>query len=224
LHAVLKRPPAPGAPVLVYGCGTLGLLTIAILRLLHPSSRVIAIARFAHQRALAEQFGAHVVLPHEPVTDVVTRVAAEAGGEVLAPWYGMPWIHGGGVDVIYDTVGYPRTVEVGIRVAASRGAIVITGVEMPRRFEWTPLYFKEIAVIGSNAFGVEDFEGQRRHSMEIYLDLVRQRRIDVTPILTHRFPLERYRDAFLACGDQGSSGAVKVLFAFPHDGSGAARS
>src|SRR5262249_44905645 len=82
LHAVLRRPPAPGPPVRVCGGGPLGLLPTAILRLLHPSSRVIAIARFAHQRALAEQFGAHVVLPHEPVADVVTRVAAEAGGEV----------------------------------------------------------------------------------------------------------------------------------------------
>ena len=50
-------------------------------------------------------------------------------------------------------------------------------------------------MIGSNAFGVEEFEGARRHSMEIYLDLVRQRRIDVTPILTHRFPLDRWQDA-----------------------------
>jgi len=221
LHAVLKRPPAPGAPVLVYGCGTLGLLTIAILRLLHPASRVLAVARFPHQRALAERFGAAAVLPHAPTRDIVTRIGAETGAQVLTPWFGMPWLHGGGVDVVYDTVGFPETVEVGIRVAASRGALVITGVEMPRRFEWTPLYFKEIAIIGSNAFGVEEFEGERRHSMEIYLDLVRQRRIDVTPILTHRFPLEHYRDAFLACGDQGASAAVKVLFTFPHDGSGA---
>jgi threonine dehydrogenase-like Zn-dependent dehydrogenase len=222
LHAVLTRPPVAGAPVLVYGCGTLGLLTIAILRLIHPASRIIAVARFPHQRALAERFGAHVVLPHEPVADIVTGVARETGGEVLAPWYGMRWIHGGGVDVVYDTVGYPQTVEVGIRVAAARGAIVITGVEVPRRFEWTPLYFKEIAVIGSNAFGIEEFEGRRRHSMEIYLDLVRQRRLDVTPIITHRFTLDRWQDAFLACGEQGASGAVKVLFTYPHDGPEAA--
>ena len=39
--------------------------------------------------------------------------------------------------------------------------------------------------------------------------------IDVTPILTHRFTLEEYRDAFLACGDQGKTGAVKVLFSYP---------
>src|SRR5262249_54834173 len=162
-----KRPPAAGAPVLVYGCGTLGLLTIAILRLLHPASRILAVARFPHQHALAERFGAAAVLPHEPTRDIVTRVAAETDAPVPPPW-----LRGGGVDVVYDTVGFPGTVEVGIRVAASRGALVITGVEMPRRFEWTPLYFKEIAVIGSNAFGVEEFEGQRRHSMEIYLDLV----------------------------------------------------
>ena len=126
------------------------------------------------------------------------------------------------LDVVYDTVGYPRTIEVGLRVAASRGAIVITGVEIPRRFEWTPLYFKEIAVIGSNAFGVEDFEGTRRHAMEIYLDLVRERRIDVTPIITHRYLLDQWRDALLACGDQAASGAVKVLFTYRHDGAEAA--
>ena len=66
----------------------------------------------------------------------------------------------GGVDVVYDTVGYPGTIEVGVRITRPRGAIVVTGVEMPRRFEWTPLYFKEIHLIGSNAFGEEDFEGR----------------------------------------------------------------
>ena len=73
-----------------------------------------------------------------------------------------------------------------------------------------PGLIKEIAVIGSNAFGVEEFEGRRRHAMEIYLDLVASRRIDVTPILTHRFTLDEWREAFLACGNQGSSAAVKV--------------
>src|SRR5919198_505483 len=73
----------------------------------------------------------------------------------------------------------------------------------------------DIAIIGSNAFGVEEFEGRRRHAMEIYLDLVASGRIDVTPILTHRFLLEEWRAAFLACGEQGRSGAVKVLFEYP---------
>ncbi|MFN8543541.1 MAG: alcohol dehydrogenase catalytic domain-containing protein [Candidatus Binatia bacterium] len=219
LHGILKRPPRAGAPALVYGCGTLGLLAIAILRAFHPQTRILAIARFPHQKALAERFGASVVLPHEPPEAIVERVAAETGGQVMRPWYGVPWIHGGDLDVVYDTVGYPATVEMGVRVVASRGAIVVTGVEAPKRFEWTPLYFKEITVIGSNAFGVEEFEGRRAHAMEIYLDLVRRGRIDVTPILTHRFDLGHYVDAFLACGNQGRSGAVKVLFRYA-DGNG----
>src|SRR2546427_13301392 len=65
LHGFMKRRPAPGATALVYGCGTLGLLAIAILRALYPATRVLAVARFAHQRALAERFGAAIVLRSE---------------------------------------------------------------------------------------------------------------------------------------------------------------
>ena len=36
--------------------------------------------------------------------------------------------------------------------------------------------------------------------------------IDITPIITHRFPLAAYRDAFMTCHAQGEHGAVKVLF------------
>ena len=86
------------------------------------------------------------------------------------------------------------------------------GVEPPRRFEWTPLYFKEIALVGSNAFGVETLDGRRQHAVAWYLEFVRDRGVDVTSILTHRFRLEEYREAFMACHDQGTSGAVRVLF------------
>jgi threonine dehydrogenase-like Zn-dependent dehydrogenase len=69
-------------------------------------------------------------------------------------------------------------------------------------------------VIGSNAFGVELFEGRRQHAMEWYFELVRERGFDAAAIVTHRFPLAGWREAFLACRHQGRSGAVKVLFDF----------
>ena len=37
---------------------------------------------------------------------------------------------------------------------------------------WSPLYFKEISWVGSNAFGVEEVEGVRKHAIDHYLDLV----------------------------------------------------
>jgi threonine dehydrogenase-like Zn-dependent dehydrogenase len=103
----------------------------------------------------------------------------------------------------------------GVRVTRARGAIVVTGVEMPARFEWTPLYFKELRIVGSNAFGRERLNGSAKHAMEFYFDFVRERGLDVTGIITHRYTLAQYRDAFLACYDQGVSGAVKVVFAYP---------
>jgi len=68
-------------------------------------------------------------------------------------------------------------------------------------------------VVGSNAFGVEAFEGRRLHAMQVYFELLR-RGLDVTPIVTHRFPLDRYREAFLPLRRKGKAGAVKALFTF----------
>jgi threonine dehydrogenase-like Zn-dependent dehydrogenase len=211
LHSILHTPPPAGGTALVYGVGTLGLCAIPILRALHPSVRVIAVARFAHQARLAEKLGAQRTLAHAPPRAVIAGVAQETGAEEVQPWRGLPVLNGG-VDVVYDTVGKPETLEVGLRVTKSRGRISITGVEAPRRFEWTPLYFKEIALVGSNAFGVEQIGARRQHAMEWYFELVRTHGIDLTPILTHRFALAGWRDAFRTSYDQGASGAVKMLF------------
>jgi threonine dehydrogenase-like Zn-dependent dehydrogenase len=216
LHAILHEPPPASGTALVYGCGTLGLLAVAILRALHPGVRVLAVARFAHQARLAERLGAHRVFAHRPTHALIEGVAAELGLEVQRPWRGAPMLNGG-VDRIYDSVGSAETLEVGVRVAGPRARIVVTGVATPRRFEWSPLYFKEIAVVGSNAFAIEAWEGRRQHAMQWYFEFLRTRRLDPTPLLTHRFPLARWREAFLACFDQGRSGAVKVLFEFAHD-------
>ena len=214
LHATLHHPPPPGGTVLVYGCGTLGLMHVAILRALHPEVRVLAVARFAHQARLARQFGASCVIPWRPTASIIGAVAAETGATPLKPWYGQPMLTGG-VDVTYDSVGSHESLEVGVRVTRTRGRIVVTGVEVPKKFEWTPLYFRELVIAGSNGFGVETYDGRRQHAMEWYFELLRMHRLDVTPIITHRFTLEAYRDAFLACWHQGRNGAVKVLFEFP---------
>ena len=214
LHAILNFPPKPRDTVVVYGCGTLGLLAVAVLKSLYPGIRIIAIYRYEHQKELAQRFGARETIPWRPLNRIIPAIASIVGAQVLVPMNGKPMLNGG-VQAIYDTVGTAETMEVGLRICDYRAKIVITGVGIPKRCEWTPLYFKEVFIIGSNAFGYEDYNGARRHAMEIYFDLVKAKGIDVTPILTHRFPLERYADAFLACWDQGKSNAVKVLFEYP---------
>ena len=92
--------------------------------------------------------------------------------------------------MVYDTVGSPETVETAVRLLRPHGRLVVLGVEPPERFEWTPIYFKELAVVGSNAFGIEPFRGEHRHAIDIYLELAGEG-LDLSRLVTHRFPLER---------------------------------
>jgi threonine dehydrogenase-like Zn-dependent dehydrogenase len=120
--------------------------------------------------------------------------------------------HPGGIDVVYDTVGKPETLEVGVRVLRARSTLVKTGFHSPGRWEWSPLYFKELSWVGSNAFGIEELEGRRQHAIQHYLDLVTDGRVDIKPMLTHTFRLDEWREALSTIATQGDTGAVKVAF------------
>jgi threonine dehydrogenase-like Zn-dependent dehydrogenase len=211
LHAILKAPPEEGGLVVVYGCGTLGLATIALLRELYPSVDIIAIARYPHQEAIASQLGAKYTIRTKEAIEIIERVAEIVGGKIHRPWNGKPMILKG-ANRIYDTVGSPESIEVGVRIAQPYAKLVISGVANPKRFEWTPLYFKEIELIGSNAFGIETFEGKKRHTFNIYLDLLKSGRINLSGLITHRYKLDDYQQAFLATHNKRKSHAVKAIF------------
>jgi len=212
LRSILLAPPPGDGPVLVYGSGTLAFAAIALLRHLYPGTQVWAATRSGARSALAVRVGAHAVLPSGPDA-LVSDVARRTGGVPLRPWSGRDWLQDGPV-VVYDTIGSVQTVETSLRLVATGGTVVISGVEPPKRFEWTPLYFKEVRVIGSNGFGVEDVGGVAKHAMEHYFDFVAAG-LDLTPVITHRFPLQRWREAVLTLKNARRTGAVKVLLQPP---------
>ena len=208
LRSILLAPPPDGRAVLVYGSGTLAFAAIALLRHLYPATEVWAATRPGARAALATRLGAHAVLSSSP-GQLVAQVARRAGATPLEPWSKRDWLQDGPA-VVYDTIGSAETVETSLRLVATGGTLVISGVEPPRRFEWTLLYFKEVRVIGSNGFGVEEVGGVAKHAMQHYLDFVAAG-LDLTPVITHRFPLERWAEAVLTLKDARHTGAVKVL-------------
>lgn len=210
LHSITRHPPPRSGTALVYGAGSLGLCAVAILRALYPDVAVAVVARFPAQAELARRFGAAKVLAHEPTSAIIEELVGWGGGRLRRPLQGLPMAHPGAVDVVYDTVGKPGTFEVGVRVLRSRGTLVKAGVHAPGRWEDSPLYFKELSFVGSNAFGVEEVDGRRKHAIAHYLDLAGAGRIDLRPMLTHTFGLGQWREAFWAIANQGDSGAVKV--------------
>jgi threonine dehydrogenase-like Zn-dependent dehydrogenase len=211
-HAIVRHPPPAHGRVLVYGAGALGLTSVAILRTLYPDVEVGVVARFEAQHAMALQFGAHRVFAHEPRLALVEALAEWSGAVLHMPFDGLPVTHPGHIDVVYDSIAKAETLEVGVRVLAERGRLVYTGVATPERWEWTPIYFKEITIAGSNAFGVEELDGVRQHAIAHYLQLVADGRLDITPMLTHRFALPDWWHALKAIARQDQSGALKVAF------------
>jgi len=205
---LLGPPPSDGAPVLVYGSGTLAFAAIALIRHLYPAAEVWAATRPGARAALATRLGSHAVLSSSP-DELVAQVAGRVRTTPIEPWSKRDWLQDGPA-VVYDTIGSTETVETSLRLLATGGTLVISGVEPPKRFEWTPLYFKELRVIGSNGFGVEEVGGVAKHAMQHYFDFVADG-LDLTSVITHRFPLERWGEAVLALKNSRRTGAVKVL-------------
>jgi threonine dehydrogenase-like Zn-dependent dehydrogenase len=208
LRTILLSPPDPSAPALVYGCGTLAAAAVGLLRHLYPDVEVWVVSRPGPRAELAETLDAHAVLPSKP-KELIPEVARRVGARPLVPWSKRPWLQDG-PGVVYDTVGSPETVETSLRLLGTGGTLVISGVETPKRFEWTPLYFKELHVIGSNAFGIEEVRGVRKHAFEHYFDFVHDG-LDLTPMITHRFPFRDWKHASSTIARRKQTGAVKVL-------------
>lgn len=214
-HAVVKDPPDGETPtVLVYGAGTIGLGAVAAVKVVKPRARIIVIARYPQQVAAARRLGAAEVVTASRGAEIVGAIMQLTGARPWGPRWrrGLPMLSGG-VDAIYDSICSPETIEIGVRVARPRGILSIIGVEAPKRFEWTPIYFKELRVVGANAFGVEEFRGARKHAMEHYVDLCASGEVDMSFLVTHRFQLADWREAFRTAIDK-RTGCVKVAFEF----------
>jgi threonine dehydrogenase-like Zn-dependent dehydrogenase len=213
-HAVLKDPPDGEEPtVLVYGAGTIGLAAVAAVKVVKPKARILVIARYPQQVEAAKRLGAAQVITSSKGAAIIDAVARFTGSRAWkSRWHGLPML-AGGVDAVYDSICAPDTLEIGVRITRPRGILSIIGVEAPKRFEWTPIYFKELRVVGSNAFGVETFRGARKHAMEHYVDLCASGELDLGFLVTHRYPLDEWKAAF-STAIAKTTGCVKVAFAF----------
>ncbi len=224
LHSILKVHLREGSICGVYGCGNLGLLTIQFLKSIYKDITVIAIARFPHQIEMAKKFGADFVIKSSPPSKVIESFGDYLNCDIYYLKKNKPWLLEG-IDFLFDTVASSETLETGLRIVKSRlvdfknnmersGVIVLTGVHVPKRFEWTPWYFKEINIIGSNAFAIENFEGARKHAYYHYFRLLEEGRIDPTPIISHKFALRDYKKAFVVARNQEKFKSIKVEFYF----------
>lgn len=211
-HACNTLDPDSNSTILVFGIGVIGLLTIICLKTLYNIQNIIAVGRYPFQKELALQFSAkHVFMSQGE--KLIEEVAAYMEAELYKPEKGLIWSIDG-VDGIIDTIASATTLEVCVRVLTAQGHLVFLGVNIPKRYENTPHYFKELEIIGSNAYGIESYQGKRAHAFEFFLNFLTERKIDMTPLITHKFTLKDYQKAFNILANKSESKAVKVIFDF----------
>ncbi|CAN5667627.1 L-threonine 3-dehydrogenase [soil metagenome] len=161
--------------VAVIGCGPIGMFAVGVVRAL-GAFEVIAIEPNDYRRAKAQEMGADVLVdPTE--TDPVEAVLERTKGV--------------GAEVVLEMSGNPRAIDQGTRMLARGGRMSLLG--LPDASVSLDLndqvIFKEARLQGIT--GREMFRTWQQTTT-----LLSTGRVDVAPVITHRFPLERWQDAF----------------------------
>ncbi len=214
LHGALCVSLSAQDTVAVIGCGSIGLLTIAALRAVGCLARIVAVARYDHQKELATALGADELLETGGSTSQRYHAWAKAlDAEILKPELGKPTVLGGAA-AVFDCVGSSQTIDDGIRFTRSAGTFVLVGMPgIPAGLDLTPLWFQELTIHAAYAYGPEQCADGPRDTFPIAIDLMRTWGARLKRLTSTAFRLEEYREAFAAAVSTGASRNVKTVFA-----------
>jgi alcohol dehydrogenase len=177
-----------GDSVVVFAQGPIGLCATAGAKLM-GATLIIGVDGDDNRLAMAKRMGADVVLDYRAV-DVVAEVQR---------------LTGGGADVAIEALGTQPTFEGALRSLRPGGTLSSLGV-----------YSGKLQIpYEAFAAGIGDYRlvttlcpgGKER--MRRLMEVVRHGRVDLTPLLTHTFPLEKIADAYELFGER-ADGVLKV--------------
>jgi 6-hydroxycyclohex-1-ene-1-carbonyl-CoA dehydrogenase len=172
-HAVKNRARVrPGGTVVVFGCGGVGINAVQLAAAV--GAYVIAVDISEKKLEWAAELGAARTLN----ATGVERVSKE-----------IKKMTGGGADIALEVIGNPRTIEEAFESVRVGGRLCVVGYTHEAiSVVAGKIMFKELEIVGS--LGCPPGE---------YVPLIRMvelGRIDVTRLVTHRFPLDDIQGAF----------------------------
>ncbi|HOW73002.1 MAG TPA: zinc-binding dehydrogenase [Phycisphaerae bacterium] len=218
VHAVLRCLPSDQQTVLVFGSGLVGMGVTGAIRALGSRCRVVALGRSPRQAEMMRRFGANEQVSlrrSAPQAERYGRVAELIGGEVVPSKFGHQAFFGG-FDIVFDCVGNGQSLTDAMKYARSGGTVVEVGTSQIGLVDTAPLWLDELSLIGSNGRAIERYQGRPMHTYEVVFELITQKKLDLTGLLTHRFRVDQYREAFAALAGRARTGAIKVAFAQDH--------
>lgn len=212
LQGVRTATPTLGETFAVIGLGLIGQLVTQLLRA--NGCRAIGIDLDATKVALAAKLGCAASFVRD--ADVVDAVRAASDGL--------------GVDGVLITAATDSNDPIALagELCRDRGRIVVVGavgMDLPRK----PYYDKELAVYQSRSYGPGRYDPvyeevgidypigyvrwTEQRNMQAFLEQCQERRVEVAPLVTHRFSIDRAEEAYQMIGSGGA--ALGVLIQYP---------
>ena len=212
LQGIRLANPTLGESFVVVGAGLIGLLTVQLL--MAQGCRVLAVDFDENKLALARQFGAQTCNP-------------ASGEDPVAK--GLAFSRGKGVDAVIITASTKSSdpVSQAAQMSRKRGRIVlvgVTGLELNR----SEFYEKELSFQVSCSYGPGRYDplyeekGQdypigfvrwtEQRNFEAVLDMMASGRLDVSPLITHRFQFEEAVKAYETLSECRDALGILLLY------------
>ena len=214
LHGVRNADVKLGDIVAVIGLGLLGQLTVQILKA--AGCCVLGMDISAERAQLALRLGADAAS------------TSSSGFQDLCQQHSGR--HGADAVIIAAQTASNDPVNLAGAVARNRAVVVAVGtvaMDIPRRF----FYEKELAFRVSRSYGPGRYDSAyeqkgidypigyvrwtETRNMEAFLKLIADRKLDLHPLITHRFPIARAHSAYDLITDKTHEAFLGVLIAYP---------
>lgn len=196
VYTVLAEP-VTGRTVAVFGDGPAGLNAVAVARAAGAGT-IFQVGKYPFRLELGRKMGSDVALNiTDPATDVVKTILEATDGF--------------GVDVVLEMTGSQQAIDDGIKVLRKGGRFSAFGLPSgPVQIDLNGLVFKGARLLGING----------RLMWETWFQmagLLRSGKLDPSPVITHRIPLDDFEKGFQAMDSADRMVGKVVMFPDPAD-------
>jgi 6-hydroxycyclohex-1-ene-1-carbonyl-CoA dehydrogenase len=172
-HAVKNRGQVkPGDTVAVFGCGGVGINLVQLSAA--AGATVIAVDIMDKKLEWAKKLGATYTLNSQQSPDVTKDIRKMTNG---------------GVDIAFEAIGNPKTITMAFSSLKKGGRLCVVGyTDKDMIISGAKTMFFEMEIVGS--LGCRPVDYPR------LIEMVRIGKVQVTPLVTHKFKLDQINEAF----------------------------
>jgi len=201
----------PAQSIVIFGCGPVGLLCMAVAKAI-GASRIVAVDIVQNRLDIAKTYAAKDVFLPPPSQEGESKIEySKRSAGLLKATLGIEDRGTKAIDVVIDASGADVSIQTGILITKIGGIFVQVGIGQPDVIlPISAIMAKELVIKGSFRYGPGDYR--------LALSLVSQRKVDLRPLVTHRFKFEDAIEAFNATvkgKSEDGKGLIKAIISGP---------